>query len=431
MTLLRNPLIDRCSRDYCSHTLRSLLLVTFVLIAVASTPEWRAAANAQERPADADLASIIEQLTSHHREGSTVEFVNTETVTSRACRMKPASMKISRGSDSKLFPVLIESQDGRSKGARLFAKLNRLSVDADGAGRAYHADDPFGDQTCIPETQQFCALDNFSDAGMRLFLGATRLRRADPKAPATDEPEFLQNWHDLWPLIRDETLTPLSLRQIARPGGPREYNLIYWKERNLTFAFNTKIIPATTKGFPCRFGRDSEYAGYFISATTFKKHSITRSDGCKPQQYLDAAKVPFFVVPTEKFGGIELGDIAIGILRTQSGSRLVYGIAGDTGPYDHFGEGSIAFNKALLDVSRPIEKERDVDPLDINLAEDRHRLGADASLGVLLLGGTKRLLRNNYSAANIMKIGEAQFRRWQAETSGSDARLDACFNAAQ
>jgi hypothetical protein len=217
---------------------------------------------------------------------------------------------------------------------------------------------------------------------------------------------------------------------LAGPAAPRDYNLIHWKERNLTFAFNTKIIPATKKGFPCRFGQDSEYSGYFISATTFKKQSKTRSDGCKPQQYLDSSRIPFFVVPTAKFGGIELGDIAIGLLRTSSGLRMVYGIAGDTGPYDHFGEGSIAFNKTLLDVSAPIENAREVDRLDIDLAEAHQRLGADASMAVLLLGGTKRLLGGDYSAANLKKIGEAQFKRWSGEVSGAEARLDACFGAA-
>jgi len=407
------------------------MLIVLPLIAAATLLGWRTDARAQEKPDDADLASIIEQLSSRHREGSTVEFVNTEAVASPACRMNATSMKVSRGSNSKLFPVLIENQRTESRGSRLFAKLNRLSVDADGAGRAYHADDPFADRTCTPETRQSCALDNFSDAGIRLFQGATRLKRSDPKAPATDEPEFLPNWRDLWPLIRDQKLTPLPLGPIAGPEGPRDYNLIHWKERNLTFAFNTKIIPATKKGFPCRFGQDSEYSGYFISATTFKKQSKTRSDGCKPQQYLDSSRIPFFVVPTAKFGGIELGDIAIGLLRTSSGLRTVYGIAGDTGPYDHFGEGSIAFNKTLLDVSAPIENAREVDRLDIDLAEAHQRLGADASMAVLLLGGTKRLLGGDYSAANVKKIGEAQFKRWSGEVSGAEARLAACFSAAQ
>ncbi|WMT73779.1 hypothetical protein [Bradyrhizobium sp. Ash2021] len=389
-------------------------------------------AKAQERPSDADLASIIEQLSAHHREGSRVEFVNVDPAMSPSCRMNAAAMKVSRGTDSKSFPVLIDNRGGPSGVRQMFAKLGRISVDADGAGRAYHAEDPFGD--CSPSADQpsrrICALDNFSDAGMRLFLGAARLKRADPKSQTADAPTFLPNWRELWPLIRDQKLVPLPLKSIAAPEGPRDFNLIHWKERNLTFAFNTKIVPATHKGYPCRFGQESEYSGYFISATTFKKASPTRTDGCKPGQYLDSEKVPFLVVPTEKFGGIGLGDIAIGFLKTPAGLHIAYGIAGDTGPYDHFGEGSIAFNKALLDERRRIEDAGDVDSLDIDLAEPRRQHLEGASLAVLVLGGTRRLLGGDYSEANIRKVGEVQLKRWSAAVPGSEGRLNACLDAA-
>jgi hypothetical protein len=227
-----------------------------------------------------------------------------------------------------------------------------------------------------------------------------------------------------------QKLVPLPLSTIAAPEGPRDFNLIHWSERNLTFAFNTRIVPSTRNGFPCRYGPDSEYSGYFISATTFKKPSRTQADGCKPHQYLDSEKVPFLVVPTEKFGGIELGDIAIGFLKTPAALHIAYGIAGDTGPYDHFGEGSVAFNKALLDEHRAIVNARDADSLDIDLAEPARLHLAGASLAVLVLGGTKRLLGGDYSEANIRKVGQAQFKRWSARVSGSGGRLNACLEAA-
>jgi hypothetical protein len=394
---------------------------------------WPAAgAGAQEKPGDADLASIIEQLSSHHREGSRVAFVDVDPAMSPSCRMKAAAMKVSRGTDSRSFPVLVDNTSGPAGVRQMFAKLGRISVDADGAGRAYHAEDPFGECSTPPDqpSRRICAIDNFSDAGMRLFLGAARLKHADPKSQTADTPAFLPNWRDLWPLIRDRKLVPLPLKSIGAPEGPRDFNLVYWKERNLTFAFNTKIVPATNKGYPCRFGPESEHSGYFISATTFKKASPTRADGCKPAQYLDSEKVPFLVVPTEKFGGIGLGDIAIGFLKTPAGLHIAYGIAGDTGPYDQFGEGSIAFNKALLDDHRQIENGKDVDSLDINLAEPRTQHLEGASMAVLLFGGTRRLLGGDYSEANIRKVGEAQLKRWNAKASGGEGRLDACLDAA-
>ena len=111
-------------------------------------------------------------------------------------------------------------------------------------------------------------------------------------------------------------------------------------------------------------------------------------------------------------------------------SDRAYGIAGDTGPYDQFGEGSIAFNKALLDDHRQIENGKDVDSLDINLAEPRTQHLEGASMAVLLFGGTRRLLGGDYSEANIRKVGEAQLKRWNAKASGGEGRLDACLDAA-
>jgi len=389
------------------------------------------AASAQQKPSEADLASIIEQLSSHHREGSRVEFVDIDAAISRTCRMNVAAMKVSRGGDSKSFPVLVDRPGGPSDIRQIFAKLGRITVDADGGGRAYHGEDPFGTCTNSPDQppKRICALDNFANGGMRLFAGATRLKRPDPKSEAAEAPAFLPNWRELWPLIRDRKLVPLPLWTIGAPEGPRDFNLIHWSERNLTFAFNTKIIPADRNGFPCRYGPDSEYSGYFISATTFKKRSRTRADGCKPQQYLDSERVPFLVVPTEKFGGIDLGDIAIGFLKTPDALRIAYGIAGDTGPYDHFGEGSIAFNKALLDEHRTIENAADADSLDINLAEPARLHLEGASMAVLVLGGTKRLLGGDYSAANIRRVGEAQLKRWISAAPG-EGRLNACIEAA-
>lgn len=386
-------------------------------------------ASAQQKPGDADLASIIEQLTSHHREGSRVEFVDRNATMSLACRMTAAAMKVSRGNDARTFPVLIEDHGGRSGVRQMFAKLGRITVDADGAGRAYHPEDPFGECSESPDRplSHVCALDNFSNGGMRLFEGAMRLRRPDPKSQAADAPAFLPNWQDLWPLIRDHKLEPLPLSAIGAPEGARDFNLIHWRERNLTFAFNTKIIPADRKGYPCRYGQNSEYSGYFISATTFTKASRTRADGCRPAQYLDSEKVPFLVVPTAMFGGIELGDLAIGFLRTPDALHIAYGIAGDTGPYDHFGEGSIAFNKALLDRHEPPANAREVDGLDIDPAR-LHLEGA--SLAVLVLGGTKKLLGGDYSEANIRRTGRAQFKRWSAAAKGGPGRLNACFDAA-
>jgi hypothetical protein len=340
--------------------------------------------------------------------------------------MQPTNMIISRGNASKSFPILVDKHRGKVN--RLFAKLNRVTVDADGAGRAYHPDDPFGENSCSPtaNTEQSCALDNIGNAGMRLFYGSTRLTKSS--AP-TDNQTFLPNWRDMWPLIRDEKLTPLRLSTIVGPDGPRDYNLVHWPERNLTYAFNTKNVPANKKGYPCLNGRQSKYAGYFLSATTLRTERHDKADACASDTFIDSETIPFFVVPKEKFDGVELGDIAVGLLATPNDLRIVYGIAGDIGPYDHFGEGSIAFNKTLLGVKGPIENAKDVDRLDIDISKPDQFHGADASLAILIFGGTKKLLHGDFSASNIGKIGEAQFKQWNV-TSEPGGRLRACLSTA-
>src|SRR5262249_36440443 len=151
-----------------------------------------------------------------------------------------------------------------------------------------------------------------------------------------------------WPLIRDRVLKPVDLTPFVGPGGPEGYYLFYWKERNLSVFLSRPIIPAALDGYPCIHGADSRYPGYFVSATTLLQRGTVQPDGCTPAQYIDSEQIPFVVLPGPNLGEVELGDIVVGQLRIGSRVRIAYGIAADTGPFDQFGEGSIAFNQKLL-----------------------------------------------------------------------------------
>src|SRR5258708_25427448 len=131
-----------------SNSFSSYLPALRPIIAMALRRGWTmTGAGAQEKPNDADLASIIEQLSAHHREGSRVEFVNVDPAKSPSCRMNAAAMKVSRDTDSKSFPVLIDNHGDASAVRQMFAQHGPLSVDADAAGRAYHARDPSRDSS--------------------------------------------------------------------------------------------------------------------------------------------------------------------------------------------------------------------------------------------------------------------------------------------
>ncbi|MGB7601259.1 MAG: hypothetical protein WBM24_13190, partial [Candidatus Sulfotelmatobacter sp.] len=55
----------------------------------------------------------------------------------------------------------------------------------------------------------------------------------------------------------------------------------------------------------------------------------------------------------------------------------------------------------------------------------------DKAIGILLLGGTKGLLKGNYTRENIRKVASEQFVNWGGSVSRSAARLNSCFERAK
>ena len=123
-------------------------------------------------------------------------------------------------------------------------------------------------------------------------------------------------------------------------------------------------------------------------------------------------------------GTAQIGDIVIGFYKTGGTERIAFGIAGDAGPIEQFGEGSVAFNQILLgQTKKPVINIDDVNSFHIS----SERLKADnATLAILVLGGTKQRLNGDYSRENVEKVGRAELARWNG---GADmtARLNACL----
>ena len=189
------------------------------------------------------------------------------------------------------------------------------------------------------------------------------------------------------------------------------------------------IIPSTKDGYPCVRGSESRYPGYFVAATTLTRPGPVRPDGCEPLSYLDAAEIPFFVLPGGDFGHIEIGDIVIGHFKTSNEEHVVFGIAGDAGPIEQFGEGSIAFHLALRGkAGAPVMNVQDVNALDIDSDFLKQK---NATLAILVLGGTKKRLAGNYSRENIEKIGRDELARWNGGGERLTQRLNACVAKAK
>lgn len=107
------------------------------------------------------------------------------------------------------------------------------------------------------------------------------------------------------------------------------------------------IIPMPN-GRPC-----AEVDGYLVSATALHRRVIT--DPCDLSNYVDALAVPALVLPKRIRPGVEtrfeirgarVGDLVAAA--SADGSRIVYGVVGDSGPARELGEASIAMNGALL-----------------------------------------------------------------------------------
>ncbi|GLI22128.1 hypothetical protein GGQ86_000571 [Xanthobacter flavus] len=88
--------------------------------------------------------------------------------------------------------------------------------------------------------------------------------------------------------------------------------------------------------------------GYFVSRTTL---AYEGKDEERPEAYVDATKVPYFVLPGRHYKSfsnstpIRIGDVGVAYnLKTK---KVSYAIFADIGPVDKIGEGSIALANAL------------------------------------------------------------------------------------
>jgi hypothetical protein len=411
----------------------SILVIAFVL----SDP-----ACAQDVPPRDVLDAILPQLrTKLPATGISFRTSVPDAMTDNTCRMQRVEMTTSFGGDSRTFSVLVDPQrEATIKPKELLARISRMTVDADGATRAYHPDDPYGVGICTKVSgpggstllEGVCALDEFSNAGVRLFIGSKQATKPNPRSPAgQDAPDLALQWRAVWPLIRDRKLKPVDLSSAAGPDAPAGYYMFYWKERNLSAFFSRYIIPQARDGYPCVHGAESRYPGYFVVATTLNQNGPPRADGCAPARYIDAEQIPFFVLPGPAFGHVEVGDIVVGQLKLGAREQIAFGIAADTGPFDQLGEGSIAFNQRLLGRSDPVMNRQDIESVDIDLAYIARQEGLQGSLAILVLGGTKRLLDGNYSRENVERIGRQEFARWNAGAADGTRRLDACIAQAR
>lgn len=369
---------------------------------------------AQDVPSRDVLAGIVRQLSERP---TSITFDPRPQPVNNVCRLKPAQMNLLRdGRVVRKFSVLVDNVAGaKSSPHEFFATLTRVAVDSDGSGRTYHPEDPLGSGVCQTATSAdgkpglsgICPLDEFSSGGVYLFNGARMLSKS----------EFVSNWSELWPRIRDKSLRSVALSDAYGPGAPRDFYFFHWHERDLTAFFRDNIIPRDRDGYPCRYkAANGPRNGYFISSTTLENRVAPREDGCAPGRYLDAETVPFVILPKGGFGKVGIGDVAIARLKQGGIDRVVYGIVGDGGPATKLGEASIAFNAMLLGRYGDVFLDmKDTWTLDIE----------GPAVSLLVLGDTQRSLNGDYSPRNIEAVARRELARWNGNGDPL-ARFEAC-----
>jgi hypothetical protein len=358
--------------------------------------------------------------------------------TDEVCNMQHFSMVLTndRTGKSNTFSVLLDRQANSNAivPQQLFALTKVLHVDADGSPRAYHPLDPNGKGVCRFTRKEkgryaaegVCALDVFSSGGIKVFSGATKL--------AGDELE--RKWKPFWLQINNHKVAAADLNNLSVERAKQDYYLFHSKERDLTALFKRAIIPSTNAGHPCTFAEAAPFPGYFVAATALTHNAdqdIAEGNGaaeiapseCKPARYLNAELVPFFVLPGGKVGNARVGDIVIAYAEIGGEERTVYGVVGDGGPTQSFGEGSIALIQSLLGKhDEPVMNNASLNALDI---------GPDSKItvGILILGGTKELLNGNYRRENLEAIGRQELARWGEKSPNPSWRLKSCYAQAK
>ena len=371
-------------------------------------------------------------------------FADSSEETSASCKMERRDL--TRISDGKVqtYRVLVSPESGPpAQRQQILVQLDRLEVDADGGNRAYHPDDPTGVGQCErtgsgPKItfKGVCALDHIANGGVRLFVGPSPVpaylveKSTSPGKPGRTvrNPEFLDAWNRIWPHIAKKENIYVDL---AAQVGPEQaskipYQVFYANDINVAAAFKPAIIPFEGH-FPCIRDAKSDAPGYFVAATSDRRPDKVRRSSCDSSRYLDATSIPFVVVPQHLLPHIEIGDVAIGFAKTPAGDRLVFGVVGDLGPPQKLGEASIAFNEGLLNVSEPPMNAKDVDRRDIDLVEEP-RQGGIERMAILVLAKTAAAFHDNYSRANIERVGHQALMRWNGAGNRS-ARLSRCIDS--
>lgn len=322
--------------------------------------------------------------------------------------------------------------------ASVMVAPTKMTVNVDGSPRAYHPADPHG-ECRAGAAGPACALNLLCYAGVRVFENGREIRCGARQA-------YQRAWAEMWGEItagRAKAVPASYWRRDPTGRSAPRYGFVH-PEKPLAVMFNRKVIPDASDGRPClRDANAARYGGYFVSATSLTgderadepegsaRAAIVADAKCSPLPFVDAETIPAVVIPKGGFAGAEVGDVAVGLMTdARAGPRLVYGIVGDEGPNDRFGEGTIAFNMAL----------RGLDPAprvgrwagDGDVVRAAHLEVPSGRLAILILKGTASGVGRDLSRSAITARARTAFSTWGGGTeAAAKKRLAACLDDAK
>ncbi len=191
-------------------------------------------------------------------------------------------------------------------------------------------------------------------AGQKMHPGLTLQRNAADSCPET----LLLNFevtHDgqlirevpIWRLPESSAFFFEAGMAIDADGAPNAYNPADTGLDDLNNAGEPGHwlgLARDPKGNPYVQGPDDPFPGYYVSTTALSDRTKDVSD---PSKYVDAAKIPYLVLPRglARPAGARLGDFAVVFNRRNA--KSAYAIFADVGPPEGIGEGSIALAENL------------------------------------------------------------------------------------
>ena len=369
---------------------------------------------------------------------------------SKACGMSAINLKQSQGVPSWSFKLLEKPQDAVTEPKTAFIKLEQLTVNVDGSPFAYHPEDPCGLGTCersaVAGSKPICAIDRFSSGKIAIYDAqnspvhkmkmCTMVNRigldgkpvlgedGKPKKVPDVDSNFKERWTKLWDEIASEKTSWVDLKKIFAEKDRPSARLYYSDTLKTAVTFDPAIIKFKGSS-PCRFSGGPS-RGNFIAETALRSNVKDNSD-CDASFYMDSLAVPFVVLPDHIFTGIDIGDIAVALIKQGDKDRVVFAVVGDRGPWNAIGEASVAFLRQIFTNKDP--------PINASMADDfEANVGASGiqEISMLFIGGSgKKLAKTrDYSIASVNAAGQAALDAWAGKGAGP-ARLRACANDVQ